>query len=276
MRENFIFFRNYYEAISQLGEKSQLILYKNVMKLMFNRCETETELEQLCAEIETELYQKRSVFGTFLAIKPSLMKSAKASLIGSFGGAPIDNKNAQKKQPIEEEKEEKEEEEKENIKPPISPLKGSLFFTEEFPEEIQNESSENNPIIAYNCANLENYRIKLVDPFNPLLDKCFDLYRENCANLSKLGFEPRNRKIREDLAEFLAEIDCDIGYFKELCVKANKLRTICNTPIDFKMLIKNHIGISNGKYTDNVQDVQFSNYAKELTNAINTCKGNSK
>ena len=80
MREYFKFYRNFYEAIENLGEKSQLLLYKSVMKLYFNRCENVTELEQLCSEIESKLERKRNVFGTFLAIKPLIMKSAKAYL----------------------------------------------------------------------------------------------------------------------------------------------------------------------------------------------------
>lgn len=94
--------------------------------------------------------------------------------------------------------------------------------------------------------------IKKVDPFtNPLIDKCFEVYKTKCPNLLKLGFEPRNAKIREQLNDFLIEIDSDIGYFTELCEKANKLKEIVHKTIDFKSLITNHIGIMNGKYKDN-------------------------
>ena len=78
----------------------------------------------------------------------------------------------------------------------------------------------------------------------------------------KLGFEPRNRQLREELTQFLQEIDCDIGYFKELCENANKLRLIANKPIDFKSMIRNHIGISNGKYVSEtdfkIEELDFS------------------
>ena len=93
MREYFKFYRNFYEAIENLGEKSQLLLYKSVMKLYFNRCENVTELEQLCSEIETKLEQKRNVFGTFLAIKPLIMKSAKAYLQNDSAGHKEEQKN---------------------------------------------------------------------------------------------------------------------------------------------------------------------------------------
>jgi hypothetical protein len=102
-----------------------------------------------------------------------------------------------------------------------------------------------------------------IDPFtNPLIDDCFSLYKEHCPNLLKLGFEPRNRQLREELTLFLQEIDCDIGYFKELCENANKLRLIANKPIDFKSMIRNHIGISNGKYVSEtdfkIEELDFS------------------
>lgn len=94
--------------------------------------------------------------------------------------------------------------------------------------------------------------IKKTDPFtNPIINQCFEIYKKECPNLLKLGFEPRNSKIREEVQDFLTEIDNDIGYFRELCRKANKLKEIVHKSIDFKMLIRNHIGIYNGKYKDN-------------------------
>lgn len=93
---------------------------------------------------------------------------------------------------------------------------------------------------------------KKTDPFtNPLIDKCFEIYKKECPDLLKLGFEPRTAKVREEVAKFLDDIDCDIGYFTELCKKANSLKEIVNKAIDFTMLIRNHIGINNGKYKNN-------------------------
>lgn len=85
---------------------------------------------------------------------------------------------------------------------------------------------------------------------NPNIDKVFEVYKKECPDLLKLSFEPRNAKTREEINTFLKEIDSDIGYFTELCKKANKLKYIVNKKIDFKSLIKNHIGINNGKYED--------------------------
>lgn len=124
--------------------------------------------------------------------------------------------------------------------PPISPQMGKVVVEENF---LESQTK--------------------IDPFtNPLIDDCFSLYKENCPNLLKLGFEPRNRQLREELTQFLQEIDCDIGYFKELCENANKLRLIANKPIDFKSMIRNHIGITNGKYVSEtdfkIEELDFS------------------
>ena len=91
---------------------------------------------------------------------------------------------------------------------------------------------------------------------NTDFQKTFNLYSENCKNLKPLLFEKRNRETLNILAEVLEEIDYDFEQFKELCIKANKLEKIVNSPIDFKSMLKNYIGIISGKYeTGNVLDL---------------------
>ncbi len=144
-----------------------------------------------------------------------------------------------------------------------NPKNPSGFF--ENPKNLDNDNDNdndneiNNPLIfpqgekVVVGENLIDKKIK-VDPFtSPILDDCFELYKTNCTNLCRLGFEPRNRQLREELTMFLQEIDCDIGYFKDLCEAANKLRLIANKPIDFKSMIRNHIGIINGKYVSETE-----------------------
>lgn len=106
MRESFIFYKSFYDAIDTLGEKAQLKLYKSIMKLNFNCCENMTELEQLCDEIETNLKQNRNVFAQFLLIKPQILANfsrflngSKGKGHGSLGGAPKGNQNAAKNNP---------------------------------------------------------------------------------------------------------------------------------------------------------------------------------
>lgn len=106
MKDSFIFYRSFYDAINLLGEKSQLKLYKSIMKMNFNCCTNETEMLQLCDEIETEMKQNRHVYGTFLLIKPQILANflkylngCKGKQSGTLGGAPKGNKNASKNNP---------------------------------------------------------------------------------------------------------------------------------------------------------------------------------
>ena len=82
-------------------------------------------------------------------------------------------------------------------------------------------------------------------------EKCFKIYSENCKKLSPLSFERRSRNILEELRDFLNEIDYDYEYFTSLCQKANELEKIVDSRIDFRSMIRNHIGIMNGKYQEN-------------------------
>ena len=211
MREYFKFYRNFYEAIETLGEKSQLLLYKSVMKLYFNRAKNVTELEQICTEIETKLKQKRNVYGTFLAIKPLIMKSLKAYLQNNS-------------EPIEKE-------EKNNVTP------GGLINNKEI-----NNKEINNKEIKGESEGVEDIFI------SPNIEKVFSLYEKNCPNLCKLSFERRNTETRKRVSEFLFEVKSDFEYIENLCKKANCLKFIADKRIDFKSLINNHIGITNGKY----------------------------
>lgn len=91
-------------------------------------------------------------------------------------------------------------------------------------------------------------------------DLCFDVYSKNCQNLIPLRFERRSKAILELLHDFLEEIEYNREYFLDLCVTANKLERICDTKIDFKMLLKNHSGIMSGKYgkvTKSAQDYKY-------------------
>ncbi|MCD7779841.1 MAG: DUF6291 domain-containing protein [Candidatus Gastranaerophilales bacterium] len=98
---------------------------------------------------------------------------------------------------------------------------------------------------------------KTADPpcIRPEFEDYYRFYEELCPNLPRLRFERRNTQIQELLARFIDEIDNDVGYFKSLCEKANKLKKICESQIDFKMLINNHIGIFNGRYENDIFDI---------------------
>lgn len=291
MKDGFIFYKSFFEAINELDNNTQLEVYQAITNYALN-----DELPNLNGVAKA----------IFSLIKPQIDANNKRYEDGCKGGRPKNKKpvvleNNKNKKPVvlkkgtfskpkEKEKEKENDNVNENVSyPPISPQgekeeerifsfdKNFSMTKSEFQEELQNQLADikaknssndpimtqleekvvkvdpcSNPIIEEGCANFEPNRSHRSDPFtDPLIDRCFKLYKVNCANLCKLGFEPRNRQIREDLTELLDEIDRDVGYFEELCKKANKLRSICEKTIDFKMLIRNHIGIMNGKYEKN-------------------------
>lgn len=92
------------------------------------------------------------------------------------------------------------------------------------------------------------------EPVNENFEKSFELYRKNCPDLLPLNFERRSRAVLEELNSFLTEIDYDFEYFLGLCRRANNLKKIVDTRIDFRSMIRNHIGIMNGKYESENKD----------------------
>ena len=132
-------------------------------------------------------------------------------------------------------------------------------------KQITNNQQTNNKQITTTKERKESKEYKErknIDIFcNQDFEKCFNIYSETCTNLIPLGFERRNRKVLEELSNFLIEIDYDFLYFSDLCKKANLLEKIVDSRIDFKMLINNHIGIMNGKYetkTSTALDKKYS------------------
>jgi hypothetical protein len=82
----------------------------------------------------------------------------------------------------------------------------------------------------------------------------FEIYQEECKELAPLSFERRNKRIVDKMAVYLNETDNDIGVFRDVCKKANKLKTIANRLIDFETVINCYVGILNGKYIDKEQE----------------------
>lgn len=106
-RSSFVFYSSFAQAASTLGDKARLKLYDSVVKLGLCCAENETELNQVCTEIESSLAQNRNVLAQFLLIKPQIITNWKKWLggnkgkeYGERGGAPKGNKNASKKQPL--------------------------------------------------------------------------------------------------------------------------------------------------------------------------------
>lgn len=94
----------------------------------------------------------------------------------------------------------------------------------------------------------ESINKKLDINCSPEIEKVFEIYKTECPKLLPLTGERQSRQSREQIGEFLKELDYDIERFKGICKKANELGVIANNKIDLKSLINNHIGIMNGKY----------------------------
>lgn len=121
-------------------------------------------------------------------------------------------------------------------------------------KQITNEQQTNNNRQEYKEVK-EIKEIKKDIFCNVDFEKCFKIYSESCPNLIPLRFEKRSKAVLELLKDFLCEIDFDFSYFSDLCKKANSLKSIVNTKIDFRSMLKNHIGIMNGKYDKTVLNI---------------------
>lgn len=107
-------------------------------------------------------------------------------------------------------------------------------------------------------------------------ENCFKIYKENCKGLLPLCFERRSKSILEELNQFLIEIDYNFDYFLQLCKKANSLKKIVDNKIDFRSMIKNHIGITNGKYTQKKEDKPPEIRGMNIPSAEETVKRNEE
>lgn len=96
----------------------------------------------------------------------------------------------------------------------------------------------------------------------------FKTYARLCPDLAPLSFERRNAKVLQTLEKFRKEIDDDVGKFREICIKANKLRFIAKNKIDFLMLLNCYLGILNGKYASTEEQSHEIDTEKILKEAL--------
>ncbi len=107
---------------------------------------------------------------------------------------------------------------------------------------INDDIKNNNNDIKNNIKN--DVKIGLRDA----ADLMFSEYERMCPNLIRLTGERMSGKVAEKIRVYLSETDYDLELFKDLCRRANVLRTIANTRIDFETMLNCRIGILNGKY----------------------------
>lgn len=96
----------------------------------------------------------------------------------------------------------------------------------------------------------------------------FKTYARLCPDLAPLSFERRNAKVLQTLEKFRKEIDDDVGKFREICIKANKLRFIAKNKIDFLMVLNCYLGILNGKYSNSTEQIAEIDTDKILKEAL--------
>lgn len=243
MRNGFNFLNNYYDIAKTLSAKNRLIFYDLIMELNFSCFKTETELEQFCSKIESELKQNQKVLVAFLGVKFSLLKSLKGYIAREKGN--------QKQADLP------------KVVPEVVPNKIERIKNK---EEIINNKKENN-FILNNNSSFKNPDLM----FDKKVDEVFSLYEKLCPNLASLVFERRNIERRQEVKDFLWLVQSNMDYVKGLFMRANEQRTFYDNPINFKALIKNHESIYQGlgkakappKDTGETMKENFAKWRKE-------------
>lgn len=209
MRDSFIFYNSFLEALDELEPEVQLIVYQAIAR--YSLREEMPALEGTAKAI-------------FSLIKPQIDANNKRYEDGCKGGRPQKQQN---KKPVVFEKDK-------NKKPVV--LKNDDFQKPNVNENVnQNEN--------------ENQNENVIDIFcGEEVEKIFQTYQKKCPDLLPLTFERKNREVRQLIADYLEETERNYSYFEAVCEKGNCLKEIAGKKIDLKMLIKNHIGINNGKY----------------------------
>jgi hypothetical protein len=132
-----------------------------------------------------------------------------------------------------------------------SPLEGSKDKIKDKDKDKDKEKEKE----STNIVQLSSTKLDTLDFVSSKQCKeMFEIYQEECKELAPLSFERRNKRIIDKMAVYLNETDNDIGVFRDVCKKANKLKTIANRLIDFETVINCYVGILNGKYIDKEQE----------------------
>lgn len=106
-------------------------------------------------------------------------------------------------------------------------------------------------------GNINKGVIKKLDIYcDPKIEKCFEIYKEECKDLPSLTFERNDNPTRDKLGDVLLALQNNTDDFKVICQKANKLKKINENKIDFRSILDNYIRIGNGKFETETQDNQ--------------------
>jgi len=146
MRESFIFYRSFFDAISKLDDKKRLKMYDLIANFALNEEEIETKYE-ICEQL-------------FCLIKPQLLANNKRFEDGKKGGRPkkIKTTGFENKKP------------NNNVNVNVN-------------ENVNNNENENVNDLVFCKDNFEKIKNKKIDPYaSSLIDECFSIYKEKCTN----------------------------------------------------------------------------------------------
>jgi len=212
-KESFVFYRSFYEAIEDLDDKKRLKMYDAITKFALKN-EENTNLDKNCARL-------------FTLIKPQISANNKRYEDGKKGGRPKKEK--------------------------------TTGFNQEKTTGFENDETSKKPNVNVNdnvnVNENENVNVNVnaiideIDIYNSEeIRNVFNIYKENCPDLLNIGYEKHNAAFLATIKEFLREINLDFGYFRHVCTKANRLKTIGKIKLDLKSVLNNHAGIFNDKY----------------------------
>lgn len=135
------------------------------------------------------------------------------------------------------------------LQAPNVPLTSPSLGAHSGAQEKEKEKEKEEEISSLVLSSLqEDQKVNPDFYFSDKKGKLFEIYKSECSDLIPLSFESKNRRVLDKANAYLKEINGDFEKFKTLCQKANKLKQIAKTKLDFEMIINNHIGIMNGKY----------------------------
>lgn len=123
-------------------------------------------------------------------------------------------------------------------------------------QTVQQTDINNNDKNDNNEKNILDFpKKKKVDPYSSQeILNIVEIYSANCKNLIPIKKYSLNRELRELIAEYLEETNCDYEYFNDVCIKADKLKQIGKYRLDLKSVIKNHAGIYGDKYIEATEE----------------------
>ena len=248
MKESFVFYQSFAEAMEELTDEQ----CGKVSRIIYNYALYGIEPENISG-IEKIV---------FSLVKPQIDANNKRYIDGKKGGRPLTKKTSgfeNKKPVVLKNDENKKPNVNDNVNVNVNDnVNVNVNENEKIKKEKQNFSLKN--------SSLKNPDLL----FDKKIEQVFELYEETCSNLPQLKFEKRNVDFRQEIKNFLWQVQNDIGYIKDLFHRANEQKFFFDNLIDLKSIIKNHERIYQGigskappKETGETMKEKFAKWRKE-------------